>query len=130
MRSLKFPKMFNTGSTNVWKASEQHQATVQNLMLTLLSERGGLVSDPYFGLSFKQFMFDQNNFVLREQIKDMIYTQVALFIPQIHVERKDIDIIQPKDEKGKVYCKIKFINQIDFEPDSVQLLLLNTEPEN
>ena len=99
-------------------------------MLTLLSERGGLVSDPYFGLSFKQFMFDQNNFVLREQIKDMIYTQVALFIPQIHVERKDIDIIQPKDEKGKVYCKIKFINQIDFEPDSVQLLLLNTEPEN
>lgn len=130
MRSLKFPKMFNTGSTNVWKASEQHKATIQNLILTLLSDRGSLSSDPYFGLSLKPLTFEQNNYVLKEQIKDLIYTQVALFVPQVHVERKDIDIIQPKNEKGKVYCKVKFINQVDFEPDSVQILLLNTEPEN
>ncbi len=130
MRSIKFPKMFNSGSTNVWKTSEQPKATLQNLMLTLLSERGELVSDPYFGLMLKHFTFEQNNYVLKEQLRDMIYTQIALFVPQIHVERKDIDIIQPRTEKGKVYCKIKFINQIDFEPDSVQILLLNTEPEN
>ena len=81
-------------------------------------------------MSLRSLTFEQNNYILKEQIKDLIYTQVALFIPQVHVERKDIDIIQPKNEKGKVYCKVKFINQIDFEPDSVQILLLNTEPEN
>lgn len=124
MRSIKFPKMFNSNSTNVWKSSEHHEATVQNSLLVLKTTRGELFGDPYFGLMLKKFMFDQNNYVLKDQIIDMIYTQLALFIPQIKVKREDINIVQDK-EKGRLYCDFYGINQIDFQPNTYNLLLLS-----
>ena len=40
MKSIKFPNMFGTSSTNVWEENEYKHATAQNLKLTLLSMRG------------------------------------------------------------------------------------------
>lgn len=124
MRSIKFPKMFNTNSTNVWKSDEYLESTKQNTRLVLYSTRGELFGDPYFGLMLRQFMFDQNNYILRDQIIDMIYTQLALFIPQVKVKRQDITIVQDR-EKGKLYCNFYGINQIDYQPNTFNLLLLD-----
>jgi len=124
MRSIKFPKMFNTNSTNVWSSSEYLEATKQNTKLLLHCERGELIGDPYFGLLLRHFFFDQNNYVLRDQIIDMIYTQLAIFIPQVHVERKNISIFQDR-EKAKLYCEFKGINQIDYQPNTYQLVLFD-----
>lgn len=123
MRSIKFPHMFNTNSTRVWKSNEHHEATMQNTKLVLYCERGELIGDPYFGLLLKHFMFDQNNYVLRDQIIDMIYTQLAIFIPQVHVERKDINIFQDR-EKAKLYCEFTGTNKIDYQINTYQLVLL------
>lgn len=122
MRSWKFPKMFNTNSSNIWKSTEYHEATIQNTKLVLHSTRGELFGDPYFGLLLKKFMFDQNSYVLKDQIIDMIYTQLALFIPQVKVNRNDIDIVQDQ-EKGRLYCQFSGINQIDYQLDTFNLLL-------
>ena len=124
MKSIKFPKMFNTNSTNVWKSTEYLEATTQNVKLVLKSPRGELLGDPYFGLMLKQFMFDQNNYILRDQIIDMIYTQLALFIPQVKVKRDDIEIVQDK-QKGKLYCNFSGINQIDYQLNTFNLLLFS-----
>ena len=126
MRSIKFPKMFNTNSTRVWKASEYNEATEQNTKLLLHCERGELIGDPYFGLLLKHFMFDPNSYVLRDQIIDMIYTQLAIFIPQVHVERKDITIFQDR-EKAKLYCEFTGTNQIDYTVNTYSLVLFNEE---
>ena len=126
MRSIKFPKMFNTNSTNVWKSNEYLSATTQNTILLLHTTRGELFGDPYFGLMLKRFMFDQNNYVLRDQIIDMIYTQLAVFIPQVHVERKDITIFQDR-EKAKLYCEFTGTNQIDYTVNTYSLVLFNEE---
>ena len=125
MRSIHFPKMFNTNSTRVWKSSEHLNATKQNTKLVLYSERGELIGDPYFGLMLRHFMFDQNNYILRDQIIDMIYTQLAIFIPQVHVERKDITIFQDR-EKAKLYCEFSGINQIDYQLNTYQLVLFDS----
>ena len=122
MRSIKFPHMFNTNSTRVWKSSEHLNATKQNTKLVLYSERGELIGDPYFGLMLRHFMFDQNNYILRDQIIDMIYTQLAIFIPQVHVERKDITIFQDR-EKAKLYCEFSGVNQIDYQLNTYNLTL-------
>lgn len=122
MRSIKFPDMFSSNSTNVWKQEEYHEATTQNSLLLLQSERGELFGDPYYGLLLKHYMFDQNNYVLKDILVDMIYTQIALFIPQVHVERRDIQIVQDK-QKGKVYCTFRGINQIDYKLNTYNLLL-------
>ena len=122
MRSIKFPKMFNTNNTNVWKASEYKEATTQNTILLLNTTRGELFGDPYFGLMLKRYLFDQNNYVLRDAIIDMIYTQLAIFIPQIKVRRQDISIVQDR-EKGKLYCEFSGISQIDYTHNTFNLIL-------
>ena len=124
MRSIKFPKMFNTNNTRVWKSSEYNEATRQNTKLLLHCERGELIGDPYFGLLLKHFMFDPNSYVLRDQIIDMIYTQLAVFIPQVKVERKDISVYQDR-EKGKLYCEFSGINQIDYTINTYNLVLFD-----
>ena len=122
MRSIKFPKMFNTNNTNVWKASEYKEATTQNTILLLNTARGELFGDPYFGLMLKRYLFDQNNYILRDAIIDMIYTQLAIFIPQIKVRRQDISIVQDR-EKGKLYCEFSGISQIDYTHNTFNLIL-------
>ena len=124
MRSIKFPKMFSTNSTNVWKEDEYLATTKQNAKLTLQTMRGELFGDPYFGLMLKQYLFDQNSYVLRDIIIDMIYTQLALFLPQVRVNRKDISIIQDL-QKGTLICNFSGINQIDYTVNTFELVLLN-----
>lgn len=123
MRSIKFPQMFNTNSTNVWKSDEYNEATTQNGILLLQTERGELFDDPYFGIQLKAYLFDQNNQILKDALIDVIYTQLALFLPQIKVKREDIHIVQSRQNKGKLFCTFKGINQIDFEPNTYSLQL-------
>lgn len=120
MRSIMFPNMFKSNSTNVTTSSLQ--ATKQNTKLLLYSEKGSLFGDPYFGIRLKRYIFDQNNYILKDILIDEIYTQLALFIPQLKVERKDIKIVQ---EMAKIYCSFKGTNQIDFTVNSYNLVLYN-----
>ena len=124
MKSIKFPKMFYTSGTRTWSAKEYKEATLQNTKILLHCERGELIGDPYFGLLLKHFLFDQNSYILRDQIIDMIYTQLAKFIPQIRVERKNISVFQDR-EKAKLYCEFSGINQIDYTVNTYQLVLFD-----
>ena len=128
MRSLKFPKMFQTNTTNVWKTNEYLDATKQNALLLLQTERGEMFGDPYMGLLFKHYLFDQTNFILKEALTDMIYTQLALFIPQIKIRREDVELTT-SDELGKIYCKFKGTNQIDYKVDTYNLLIFQESNE-
>lgn len=123
MRSIKFPDMFNSASTNVWKSSEYLSATKQNTTLLLQTERGELFSDPFFGLAIKNYLFDQNNAILRDALIDVIYTQLALFIPQVKVKRSDISIVKAK--RGQLLCKFSGVSQIDYAVDTYSLVLFD-----
>jgi hypothetical protein len=74
-------------------------------------------------------MFDPNSYILRDQIIDMIYTQLTGFIPQVFVERKNISVFQDR-EKGKLYCEFSGINQIDFTVNTYQLVLFDANETN
>lgn len=121
MNSIKFPDMFNSNSTKVVKNLD---ATRQNTLLLLNSEKGDFFGDPYFGIRLKRYLFEQNNYILKDIIIDEIYTQLALFMPQLRVDRKDIKIIQ---ERASLYCTFKAINQIDFKTDTFSLMLFDED---
>lgn len=129
MRSIKFPDMFASNSTNVWKSKEYLSSTKQNTILLLQCERGELLGDPYFGLMLKHYLYEQNNYRLRDAIIDIIYTQLAIFIPQVKINRKDIYIVQDK-ERGKLYCTFSGINQIDYQVNTYDLVLLDNADNN
>lgn len=124
MRSLKFPNMFNTNTTNVWKSSEYLEATKQNVELLIQSVRGELLGDPYYGVTLERHLFDQNSYITKDVIADIIYTQLALFIPQLKVQREDISVFTDS-KKGKLYCTFRGINQIDFTNNTYSLVLFD-----
>lgn len=128
MKSIKFPNMFSTNSTKVWEESEYLKATDQNLKLVIQSMHGELLGDPYFGTLLEEYMFDQNSYILRDIIADMIYTQVAIFIPQLYVTRRDIQIFQDK-RKGQLICQVHGVNQLDYQPNTFELLLFKESQE-
>lgn len=125
MRSLKFPKMFGTNSTNVYKSAEYKEATLQNCMLLLQSFKGTLLGDPYFGNTLKKYLFEQNSYLLKDIIIDTIYTQLVAFLPQVKIERDDIQIIQDS-ARGQLICKFTCVSQIDFTVNTYSLNLLTT----
>jgi phage baseplate assembly protein W len=121
MKSIRFPDMFNSNSTKVVKDLD---ATKQNTLLLLCTEKGELFGDPYFGLRLKRYIYEQNNYILKDVIIDEIYTQLALFMPQITVNRTDIKLIQ---DKTKLYCSFKATNQLDFTTNMYSLVLYDEE---
>lgn len=124
MRSYKFPKMFKSNSSRIWRADEYNKATRQNVLLLLQSERGELECDPYFGILLKHYMFNQNSYILKDMLLDTIYTQIAIFLPQVKITRESIDIIVDA-RKGRLYCSFSGTNQIDYTHNTFNLLLFD-----
>lgn len=124
MKSISFPSMFTSTSTKV--VSDSHAATYQNILLLLGAEKGEFVSDPYFGVRLRQYMFDQNNSVLKDIIIDEIYTQLKTFMPQLIVNRKDITI---NVSRARMTCTIKVTNRLDYTNDAYDIVLLSGEGE-
>ena len=124
MRSYKFPKMFNPNSSRIWKSDEYNKATKQNVLILLHSERGELECDPYFGILLKHYMFNQNSYILKDMLLDTIYTQIAIFLPQVKVTRNSIDLISDP-LKGRLYCSFSGTNQIDYTHNTFNLLLFD-----
>jgi hypothetical protein len=124
MRSFKFPNMFKSNSSQIWRADEYGKATRQNALLLLNSERGEFEYDPYFGILLKHYMFNQNSYILKDMLIDTIYTQIAIFLPQIKITRNSIDIISDP-LKGRLYCKFSGTSQIDYTHNTFNLLLFD-----
>ena len=121
MKSLSFPEMFNNSST---KTINDHEATMSNLKLLLLSEKSELFGDPYFGTNLKKLLFEPNNVILQDLVIDDIYTAILQFMPQIRIERRDISVVSNGD---KLYVKIKALNLLDYTTDLYTLNLINYE---
>lgn len=121
MRSIAFPNIFNNTTTNIVTDKD---ATMTNLKLLLGSEKGSLLGDPYFGTNLKKLLFEQNNYILRDLLIDEIYLAILNFMPQIKIDRKDIEIIQTKTSLS---LSIVATNNIDFVPNLYEILLLSIE---
>lgn len=121
IRSIKFPDIFSNASTNI---IEGHEATAQNLINTLFAQKSSHFGDPYFGSNIKRRIFEQNDTILRDLIIDDIYTTISTFMPQIRVERKDIEIIQ---DTATVHANLKVKNLIDFNMEEFSIALFNLE---
>ena len=119
-----FPIMFRPNSSRIWRSDEYGKATKQNVLLLLQSERGELECDPYFGILLKHYMFNQNSYILKDMLIDTIYTQIAIFLPQVKVARNAIDIVAD-DHKGRLYCRFSGTNQIDYTHNTFNLLLFD-----
>ena len=123
MQSIKFPKMLSSTTTNL---VSDHDATSQNLVLLLRSDRQSLLGDPYYGTVLKRLLFEQNNIILKDIVIDEIYSSVLTFMPQISLTRNDIKL---KIEKDIIYVTISCINLIDKKPNLYTIKLTETNED-
>ena len=72
-------------------------------------------------------MFDQNSPMTLEIFTDIIYEQLAIFIPQLRIRREDINVTQ---KNGKIIAEVHGINQIDFTNDTYKLVLATNSDNN
>lgn len=124
MRSFKYPNMFKVNASEVWDTSEYAQATLQNAGLVLRSFRNELLGDPYFGNTLQQYMFEPNNYLLKDVIIDTIYPQLIAFMPQLKIQRKDIEVVQDI-KKGTLNCKFVGVSQIDYQLYTYETVLIS-----
>lgn len=118
INSIQFNNIFNKTSSNILTDKD---ATTQNLILLLNTEKGTFKSDPDFGVNLKRYLFNPNHLLLKDILIDEIYTQIAIFIPQLKVNRKDISVIIDDTIKGKMCIKIRGVNQLDLTTNMYQI---------
>ena len=121
MNAINFPNMLSSSYTNIISG---HDATLSNLKLILLADKGGLFGDPYFGTNLKKMMFDPNNIILKDLVIDEIYTTILTFMPQIIVKRSDIEIVL---NRARISVNIKCTNLLDYVTDLYSINLTGTE---
>lgn len=121
LTTLSFPNLFTTGSTKVVYDSA---ATRQNLKTLLLSTKQSLLGDPNYGTNLKKLIFEQNNSILRDIVIDDIYTTIQVFMPQIVVNRNDIELIS---ERNTLIVNIKAKNMLDYTFENISLALYSLE---
>lgn len=121
MYSIAFPNMVGNSSTNL---VQDKAATLSNTKLLLMSMKMSLFGDPDFGTNLLRLMFEQNNIVLRDLVVDDIYTAIAVYIPQIVVNRKDIVVVS---DGADIFVSFKGTNQLDFTVDTYTINLTKDE---
>ncbi len=124
MQSIKFPKMLSSTTANL---VSDHEATAQNLVLLLRSDRQSLLGDPYYGTVLKRLLFEQNNIILKDIIIDEIYSSIVTFMPQVSLTRNDIQL---KIEKDVIYATISCVNLIDKKPNLYTIKLTEITDED
>lgn len=119
--SIAFPDMLSSSRMNV--VSDDY-ATTSNLSLLLQSTRKELFGDPYFGTELKNVIFSQNGAIIKDLIVDEIYTAIAVFMPQLKVNRNDINITS---DGVNMYADFTATNLLDYTLNLYNIKLTNNE---
>ena len=122
IKSIAFPNMFTRTSTNFVTDKE---ATFQNLKYLILSEKGELFGDPFYGVGLKKYLFDQNDTIIKDLVLDDMYTAIATFMPQLRINRNDLKL--RTGDKGELFVDIRAVNQLDSTTDLYSIVLLETD---
>lgn len=90
MYSIAFPNIFNGSKVFLYR---DYDAVRSNLTALLSSDKGALFGDPWYGTKLKTLLWEQAyDPVIRDLIKDDIYEAIYSYMPQIIVDRNDIEI--------------------------------------
>lgn len=104
--------MFRSSTRTALKPD--HDAIAQNLRLLLLSEKTSLFGDPYYGARLKPTIFEQNDSILRDLVIDEIYTTIRMFMPQLILSRRDVEV---ETDGVDLYATIRCTYYMDQQSD-------------
>lgn len=124
MISIKFPDMLSLNKVNL--IYDNSEATLSNLRTLLHCDRNIMFGDPAFGSYAREYLFEQNDAMLREIIVDGIYTTIRRYMPQLSLTRSNITVTS---DGHKVSANISCINNIDATVNNYNIDLITQGEE-
>lgn len=91
------------------------------LINLLLTEPGERINQPTFGVGLKQKLFEISDDNLEDNIRSVIKSQVALYVPEVTIEN-----IKFKPEADILYLNVTYKVIANSQSDSIALAFNNT----
>ena len=124
MVSIRFPDMLSINKTNL--VYDNSEATLINLKTLLNCDKRMLLGDPAFGSYAREYLFEQNDSLLRDIIVDGIYSTIVAYMPQLSLTRSNIKVTSDGDT---VSAEISCINNIDATVNNYNIDLITRGEE-
>ena len=124
MISIKFPDMLSINGVNL--IYDNSDATLSNLRTLLNCDKKMLLGDPSFGSYAREYLFEQNDSLLRDIIIDGVYSTIVAYMPQLTLTRSNIKVTS---DGSKVSANISCINNIDATVNNYNIDLITRGEE-
>lgn len=99
------------------------RAIKSSLMHLLLTNKGERLYSPDFGTDLKRFLFEPNIVSIQDDIRGEIQKAIDKFIPNLQVDRLDVEPIEGKDHSVIVKLEYTVTNSTFTETDFITLEL-------
>ena len=90
-----------------------------NLINLLLTNKGERIMNPEFGADLKTVLFDDITEDLNSKIRDLINTNVSIFIPEVMITEIDIDDSPDYNNINTISVTVKYRLRISQNADQV-----------
>ncbi len=85
--SVSLPLVYDTADGPYALLKDQHSVIKQNVRCLFLTDPGGKVMDPAFGVGLKTFLFENPTELLFENIRQRALAQVRKYIPFVQIKQ-------------------------------------------
>jgi len=92
-----------------------------NLINLLLTNKGERIMNPEFGCNLKSTLFEGINEDTFEVIRNLIETNVSVFVPQVTITDIMIEDTPDYNNNNTISILIKYLINISGNPDSITL---------
>jgi phage baseplate assembly protein W len=90
-----------------------------NLINLLLTNKGERIMNPEFGCDLKTILFDEVVEDLDIRIKDLIYTNVGIFIPDVQIDNIEINNSPDYNNINTISVTVKYRLRISQNADQI-----------
>ena len=112
--NIKFPLEDDTKVNSYLKMNSlTKDVIISDLTLLFLTKKGKRYYMPRYGTNLIKFIFEPNDNITSEQIKEDIRTSVSEFMPNVYIT--DVKIYRELDESGNIMDDNTINVTIDFQ---------------
>jgi len=121
--NIRFPFYDSEKGLFVDMTKTNKRAIKSSLMHLLLTNKGERLYSPEFGTDLKKFLFEPNIVTIQNDIKDEIQKAIDKFIPNLKIDRLDVEPIDGAEHSVIVKLEYTITNSTFNETDFITLEL-------
>ncbi len=96
-----------------------------DLLALLLTNQGERVMLPEYGASLRRFLFEPNDLILRDQVRNFIIAQIAIWEPRVVIDEIIVQTEPSADQVGNQDTadeldSVLLVSIMFFDPENIQ----------